>query len=427
MLVNGYLVREGSHFRITTRPRLEEVPHATPLVLEYLAEGNANVVYRVILFELATTLRPFATDAKDWRLPSVENVVLRLSKRKNFITSTLQRSFELENKFPFIPQKYLVQWEPVVVNRDIISVINWDLLDHERSGRRPAPRRGDLVTLEDDHGMFLTDMTAMGTDTVLEFKPKWLSQSPNAPNDSVRCRTCALRAQRQATRKTGQAVPPGTTWCPLALVSRDKEERQLAAAAILKANKCDWISDGASQLADLFASNDLLGLLKNRQRRLDPHGILESFSEGKDMRDLRTAMTLRDCTLFITSCNGTFDKETQLKLADLDLKASLPETVAKYADVEQMLEARGWCTHNEDGIFYRVRPWSRKNPDGSFDPKTETMVSEFWSKAAHPEKVAKWAAIERSLIDEGWYTNKEINGQPETICVLSDGKDDAQA
>ncbi|GAB7341450.1 hypothetical protein MBLNU457_7689t1 [Dothideomycetes sp. NU457] len=420
MLVNGYLVRDGSHFRITKKPRGEEVPHATPIVLEYLAEGNANVVYRVVLFELATSSGSLATTLI---LPTVENVVLRLSKQKNFIASTLQRSFELQKSFSFIPEKHLVRWETVVVSKDIIEGINRDLLDHERSGRRPASRRGDPVTLEDDMGLFLTDMTATATDTVLEFKPKWLSQSPNAPAESVRCRTCALRAQRQATKDRGQAVPSATTWCPLALVSGDQKERLLAAAAILKANKCHWISDGEVQLANLFANSDLLGLLKEYQKRLDSHGILESLSEGNNMHDLRTAMTLRDCTLFITSRNGRFDEETELKLADLDLKASLPETTAEYAEIEQRIKAQGCFTdNNENSIFHRLREGPQRR-DGSSNPDSEIMVADFWSKAADPGKVAKWAAIERRLIDEGWYTNREFFWQAETICVLSHNKD----
>lgn len=358
MLVNGYLVRDGTFLRVTKTLRNEVALEAVPVVLEYLAEGNANVVYRVVLFWLASQW------LERWSPLSVENVVLRLSKQKNLITSTSQRKLELEKEFSFIPKKYLLEQTLVLVEKDVIETINRDLLDHERSGRRPPARHGDPVTLEDNHGVFLTDMTAMGTDTVLQFKPKWLLQSPNAPADSVRCRTCALRAQRQAANKQGLTLPPGATWCPLALVSGDKEERQAAAAAILKANACDWLSDGASQLADLFASHSLLALLRQHQMRLDPHGILESLSEGKDLRDLCIAMTIRDCTLFIKSCNGKFDEKTEMKLADLDMKAS---------------------------------------------------------------KVDKWADIERRLIDEGWYTNSESLRRPETICVLAHNKDDEQA
>jgi len=350
MLVSGYLLKESSYYRIAKTISDGELDHSIPLVLDYLAEGNANVVYKIVLFGLA---------AKCAIPPEVEGTVLRLSKQKNFVTSTQQRVLELRDTFSFIPKDYLVQQTLVRVDRNIVEAINQNLNLNERSGHRPRSRYGDLVNLEDNYGLLMTDMTATGTGTVLELKPKWLSQSPNAPVNAVRCRTCALRAQRQATKKGGQKTPEGNVYCPLALLSDDVDVRRFAAAAVLKTNRCDWISDGASQLANLFVTSGLLGLLRNHQIRLDAEGILELQSNKTDLSDFCIAMTLRDCTLFIRSRNGRLDSSCEMQLADLDLKA------------------------------------------------------------AHPDKVDKWIDTERSLINQGWYTNDETERQAETICVLS--------
>ena len=69
-------------------------------------------------------------------------------------------------------------------------------------------------------------------------------------------------------------------------------------------------------------------------------------------------MTLRDCTLFIRSKDRYFGNDTELRLADLDLKD------------------------------------------------------------AHVDKVKKWTDMERELIDQGWYTNTEENAISESICTF---------
>ena len=45
---------------------------------------------------------------------------------------------------------------------------------------------------------------------MVEFKPKWLAQSPNAPADWVLCRTCAVRHMQSAKKQTkGLLCVPG--------------------------------------------------------------------------------------------------------------------------------------------------------------------------------------------------------------------------
>ena len=52
-------------------------------------------------------------------------------------------------------------------------------------------------------------------DLVIEFKPKWLAQSPNAPPMALRCRNCA----REAYRAIKSNRPDMVIFCPLHLVN----------------------------------------------------------------------------------------------------------------------------------------------------------------------------------------------------------------
>jgi inositol-pentakisphosphate 2-kinase len=70
-------------------------------------------------------------------------------------------------------------------------------------------------------------------------------------------------------------------------------------------------------------------------------------------------MTLRDCVLFVKGSKDALEDTADIRLADLDFKH------------------------------------------------------------AHPDKVAKWMSTERTLIDQGWYTNTEINGRIDSTCLLT--------
>jgi inositol-pentakisphosphate 2-kinase len=70
-------------------------------------------------------------------------------------------------------------------------------------------------------------------------------------------------------------------------------------------------------------------------------------------------MTLRDCVLFVKGSLDAFENTADIRLADLDFK----------------------------------------HP--------------------HPDKIAKWTSTERALIDQGWYTNAEIDGEIDSTCLLT--------
>lgn len=75
--------------------------------------------------------------------------------------------------------------------------------------------------------------------------------------------------------------------------------------------------------------------------------------------DYSKAMTLRDCVLFVKGSIDAFENTADVRLADLDFKH------------------------------------------------------------AHADKVAKWMSTERILVDQGWYTNTEIDEKIDSMCLLT--------
>ncbi len=164
-----------------------------------------------------------------------------------------------------------------------------------------APHRRGVDTAKDEpHALLVTDMTPRegSGDVLIEFKPKWLAQSPSAPAGARRCRTCALRAQRNAGRRA-EGQEELVSFCPLDLVSREPARIALAAEIIL---------DGVKNLSgrrrdevfprfcDFLLNHDLLHRLRRLQLELDPLGV---FAADVSSQSFLTATTLRDCSLYV--------------------------------------------------------------------------------------------------------------------------------
>ena len=86
--------------------------------------------------------------------------------------------------------------------------------------------------------------------------------------------------------------------------------------------------------------------------------ILTTSSDGAS-DDYSRAMTLRDCVLFVKGSLDAFENTADIRIADLDFKH------------------------------------------------------------AHPDKVEKWMSTEKTLVDQGWYTNTEIDEGPDSTCLLT--------
>jgi inositol-pentakisphosphate 2-kinase len=205
-------------------------------------------------------------------------------------------------------------------------------------------------------GILLSNMSPNpGTSITLEIKPKWLLQSPTAPVGAIRCRTCALQYSR------GKGTPEDYV-CPLRLVNGGEHDlRPWATESVLKhASNGQGLSADpqsaqfrsvVSRLLQYMAKGDgrtLLEHIKNLQSQLDPQGILRRPSASdctKFDHNIRLAMTLRDCSMFIVvpyTSSGTSLPPIISKLADLDFKSA--GKVDDWAEKETKLVDGDWYT-----------------------------------------------------------------------------------
>lgn len=206
-------------------------------------------------------------------------------------------------------------------------------------------------------GILLPNMSTIpGQNITFEIKPKWLAQSPAAPPDAIRCRTCALQFSR------GRGIPDDYI-CPLRLSNEEPSTngdaghiRRWAKSALSKQLRSDsnarlpqdlLLDVLVDRVVSYFTTGDgrtLLLHLKKLQSTLDSEGILQRYARPRDdfnfVYDLRLAMTLRDCSLFVVV--PIRDGEITSKLADLDFKSA--EKIDDWRDKEAALVEEGWYT-----------------------------------------------------------------------------------
>jgi len=142
----------------------------------------------------------------------------------------------------------------------------------------PNTKRDSILDLDETHGTLLEDLSADSSILLLDFKPKWLSQSPTAPKTANTCRTCALRRLR---RKQPKSHP---RFCPLDL-SSSAPPRVLRAVTAFLAEKGIHNPTLAEQITQHLLNSKLIPTLLAAQT--------------SPTSSLATKMTLRDCTLFV--------------------------------------------------------------------------------------------------------------------------------
>lgn len=301
--------------RPTNRP-------AAPCAITYLNEGGANFVFRI---------QPQACQDPSMQLHG-RIPLLRIRKDFSHVQNAEEQLRSFDQHFrPLFPAQNLVEHEAVQLDGDVIPRLNQTVSQAKRS----SFRTGDLMPHDEKYGLLITNMSPLPMEKLVQFKPKWLAQSPNAPEDSKRCRTCALRAQRQAKKQS--TATDAQENCPLAMVSENAHDRRRAAEATTADKKLqDYLVDDAQPL---------LRALKENQQRFDPSGVLGDVSDDV-LSDICKAMSLRDCTLFLK--HGQLGVEA--RLSDLDLKQ--PEKLEKWRAVEEVLINEGWYQNREaEGVW----------------------------------------------------------------------------
>src|SRR5690606_34237836 len=123
----------------------------------------------------------------------------------------------------------------------------------------------------------------------------WLLQSPSAPRDSVRCRTCAVRLHRHLKDPLydGAHLP-----CPLLMTSDRYDDRNLYVSRLFRdddeqGHEEEWyVAPPRRWFKGVSPSSRpkrLLTQMRNMQQQLDTRGPLGS---NADDEQFRLAMTL---------------------------------------------------------------------------------------------------------------------------------------
>jgi inositol-pentakisphosphate 2-kinase len=164
-----------------------------------------------------------------------------------------------------------------------------------------------------------------------------LAQSPSAPDKAVRCRQCA-RIARVNAELASNGEPLQKSFCPLDLTTPSESIR---VAGILLSP--EPVQEKVVRFARWIETNTLLPRLRNVQLNLDPIGVLEN---DKSNENFRTAMTLRDCTVFVRfPANAEDDHLIEARIGDLDIKS--PDKAQYWKDMEKALIEGGWYTGTE--------------------------------------------------------------------------------
>lgn len=273
-----------------TKPNRLELPAGVQLV--YLAEGGANVIYRIVW---ATENVPKGTvPSKREQMsipPMLRGKLLRLRKEttSGIPYQEIARNFDQTIRPLFKPEE-LVDQTLVQLPAGLVQQCNERLRAAEITGARPRRRQGVYLSAHEPFGLLITDMTIFGDPGMImaELKPKWLLQSPSAPPNARRCRTCALRDMKNhQVRKVRRSEE--RSFCPFHLVS-DKYENVLRATRFLR--RCqDHV-----RLARVLYRNSTLLKLQSHQKAMRDVGL---FGQPAQSREKSLAMTLRDCTMFI--------------------------------------------------------------------------------------------------------------------------------
>ncbi len=393
---------------ITSELRQELIVALNRHDFEYVAEGRANVVFRI--------RDPAAAGGEDEPapppLPRVQfgGTLLRVPKVMPDATpcdyETLQRFHEqaVERRVGrehVVPQVLL----PGGVSPGLAGRLN-------AVRRRHRGSRADGGVIAPGAAMLVQDMGPSPRHPLaVEFKPKWLAQSPLAPPGAARCRSCAREAMRnartmreaelrEAERGGGSGSgsgsgsgreekntiptplpplpPPPPPVCRLGLVHDDPA---VFRATVDQLAPAGWSDRDRGRLADALRRSGVLERLRDLQVRGDPGPTLLT---GPSDPDFGLAMTLRDCSCFVL----------------------MPAVAADDDDDDDDDDDGGGGDENDD----RTAPAPAIVKLADVDKKN-------WR-----EKQAYWQASHRTLVEDGWYEGTE-DPPVETHCLLGRERD----
>lgn len=277
----------------------------SPFALHYIDEGAAHIVYeitpqRALEFEdgdfegSTSTERSQTGTLLDRRFKAK---LLRLRKDVPSAVSVREsHDFFINDIQPLFPKDSLLEQELCGISSDMLRKLNEDLRrDEKKEFPRNQARQGSYLAENEPHGTLITKMLFDDEYKSCDFKPKWLLQSPSAPHAAQRCRTCALRASRNSEPNHSTE---SSAFCPLVLTKGDEEllSDHLESALEKMRGAPLYIPDEVRQVVPYLMRSPILHRLRELQEQFDQEGPLQAEMGSERFR---TAMTLRDCTVFI--------------------------------------------------------------------------------------------------------------------------------
>ncbi|KAI1814826.1 inositol-pentakisphosphate 2-kinase-domain-containing protein [Poronia punctata] len=308
----------------------QDLVNSPPLVeYKYVAEGRANVVFSI--WERS------GTEMVEGRF---KRTLLRVPKATSGVTPCNYESLQAfqENMVEArIGRQHLVPQILISISADVASLLNEAWAKDKSNGSH----NNESSVIQPGHAMLVEDMRASPGYKVFEFKPKWLAQSPIAPSDAKRCRTCAREAYRNSNKMT-KGLPVSVPICPLGLVHSDRAVVEHTIERLAP----EWTKEDHKRLLDAFETTGVLKKIREVQVAGDAgRALLEDPSN----MDFGLAMTMRDCSCYIRMPSAS-NMDVEIKLADTD-KKNWEDKEIYWQDTHWNLVDNGWYTCEEE-----VRP-----------------------------------------------------------------------
>ena len=199
---------------------------------------------------------------------------------------------------------------------------------------------------EEPNALLMPNLHALG-GRVREFKPKWLVQSPSAPDNARRCRTCAVNLLRRVKGKHRGRGDAG--FCPFALLSTSQS---------VLGNVLEILDGkGGKELTGEFVTKVLPALVYLRELQGKFMGVGLNEFRSPEGRNFGVAMALRDCSVFLVIGDGGI---LDVKFADLDLKTTEGGKVERWAEIEDELIEKRMYTDDVEGDDTHPCFWTRQ-------------------------------------------------------------------
>ena len=184
----------------------------------------------------------------------------------------------------------------------------------------------------------LISFTDPDESVLIEFKPKWLSQSPSAPTAAIRCRQCAMELRNLIKDPSRDRTLPEKKPCPLALVNED----------------APWQTNSPFRLAPQLVGTGCDGHFREALKSIANHQAIHDLKAQQDLHDklgplhaersdpcFITAMTLRDCTCFAQIHRRR--QSLKIRMGDFDWKDPAVK-FDRWRDAEEELINGGFYT-----------------------------------------------------------------------------------